>query len=73
MLHTDHFGAELSEGDAIAYPIGPTLGYLRVFQMTDAELRGVDLAGEPAFIPADTPYAIVRGLDEPRRKTVHYR
>lgn len=81
MIHTDHFANELSAdgGDAIAYPMlldgMLTLGYLRVLQTTDAELVGVDLAGEPASIPADTPFAIVRGLDEkrPRSRRVHYR
>lgn len=79
MIHTDHFGAELTEGDAIAYPMlldgMLTLGYLRVLSSTDAELIGVDLAGEPASISAEWPYAIVRGLDEkrPRSKRVHFR
>lgn len=77
MLHWDHFGNELSEGDCITFPMladGLTLGYLRVLSTTDAELIGVDLAGEPASIPASTPFAIVRGLDEPkRRRPVRFR
>lgn len=81
MIHTDHFGVELSTdgGDAIAYPMFvdgvPTLGYLLVRSVTDVELIGVDLAGQPASLPASSVYAVVRGLDEkrPRKPRIHYR
>jgi len=56
-------------------PMAHTLGCLRVFQATDAELIGVALARQPGPISTTIPFAIVRGSDErrPRRRNDQYR
>lgn len=74
----DHFANDVEIGDAVAYALLvdgiPTLGYLKISEITADELRGCDLAGEPSLIPTTSVFAVVLGLSDrrpPRR--VRYR
>ena len=75
----DHFANDVEIGDAVTYALlvdgVPTLGYLKISEITADELRGCDLAGERASILlASTPCAVILGLSDrrpPRR--VRYR